>query len=374
LENERFAMVPGVGYPNPNRSHFESMAIWHTAASIPRTATAWAGLDEGAGFSVATNIVTVSASVAALAKGPGITMTLITFKIVTATTLTVLIASAGVIASGPWLAKGKVVVDRQKTGPADGKRAAEPKDKETPQDKKAKGYLGIKLRSDEDSGAVVVHEVIADSPAAKAGFQEEDVILKVGNVEAKNRDTVVKAVAGLKPGEKVTIRFKRDGKEMSYSVIAESLAPTKERQALRKELEAKCAKLEEAFKKKDIKMLTEDSGSTSDFSLTFLNGKTATREELQEGLKQRMDRIKSVNHLKIELGNITVTEDKAVVITTQNFSRVITGPDGKDHTVVTSGTTHRETYVKTPQGWKIKHVEEIKQGKETVDGEPTKRP
>jgi uncharacterized protein (DUF1501 family) len=25
------AVLPGVGYPNPNRSHFESMAIWHTA-------------------------------------------------------------------------------------------------------------------------------------------------------------------------------------------------------------------------------------------------------------------------------------------------------------------------------------------------------
>jgi uncharacterized protein (DUF1501 family) len=27
--------IPGVGYPNPNRSHFESMAIWHTAKSDP---------------------------------------------------------------------------------------------------------------------------------------------------------------------------------------------------------------------------------------------------------------------------------------------------------------------------------------------------
>jgi len=27
----RLAIVQGVGYPNPNRSHFESMAIWHTA-------------------------------------------------------------------------------------------------------------------------------------------------------------------------------------------------------------------------------------------------------------------------------------------------------------------------------------------------------
>ena len=26
----RLAIIPGVGYPNPNRSHFESMAIWHS--------------------------------------------------------------------------------------------------------------------------------------------------------------------------------------------------------------------------------------------------------------------------------------------------------------------------------------------------------
>jgi uncharacterized protein (DUF1501 family) len=31
LEEGRLAIVQGVGYPNPNRSHFTSMAIWHTA-------------------------------------------------------------------------------------------------------------------------------------------------------------------------------------------------------------------------------------------------------------------------------------------------------------------------------------------------------
>jgi uncharacterized protein (DUF1501 family) len=31
LESGRLAIVQGVGYPNPNRSHFMSMAIWHTA-------------------------------------------------------------------------------------------------------------------------------------------------------------------------------------------------------------------------------------------------------------------------------------------------------------------------------------------------------
>ncbi|HBE71575.1 MAG TPA: hypothetical protein DDW52_25815 [Planctomycetaceae bacterium] len=31
LESGRLSIVQGVGYPNPNRSHFESMAIWHHA-------------------------------------------------------------------------------------------------------------------------------------------------------------------------------------------------------------------------------------------------------------------------------------------------------------------------------------------------------
>ena len=45
LDSERFAMVPGVGYPNPNRSHFESMAIWHTARFDPedRNGLGWIG-------------------------------------------------------------------------------------------------------------------------------------------------------------------------------------------------------------------------------------------------------------------------------------------------------------------------------------------
>ncbi|QJW99891.1 DUF1501 domain-containing protein [Frigoriglobus tundricola] len=52
----RLAVLPGVGYPNPNRSHFESMAIWHTARfdnEEARTSPGWIGraLDAGGGES-----------------------------------------------------------------------------------------------------------------------------------------------------------------------------------------------------------------------------------------------------------------------------------------------------------------------------------
>ena len=35
LEKGRLAVIPGVTYPNPNRSHFRSMAIWQTAKFDP---------------------------------------------------------------------------------------------------------------------------------------------------------------------------------------------------------------------------------------------------------------------------------------------------------------------------------------------------
>jgi uncharacterized protein (DUF1501 family) len=38
-ENQQLAVVQSVGYPNPNRSHFESMAIWHTARLDPDAGT-----------------------------------------------------------------------------------------------------------------------------------------------------------------------------------------------------------------------------------------------------------------------------------------------------------------------------------------------
>jgi uncharacterized protein (DUF1501 family) len=51
LESGRLAIVQGVGYPNPNRSHFESMDIWHTARLKPEehTGLGWLGqaLDGG---------------------------------------------------------------------------------------------------------------------------------------------------------------------------------------------------------------------------------------------------------------------------------------------------------------------------------------
>src|SRR5438067_4364896 len=42
-DNEELAIVRGVGYPKPDRSHFRSMAIWQTASPETSVPTGWLG-------------------------------------------------------------------------------------------------------------------------------------------------------------------------------------------------------------------------------------------------------------------------------------------------------------------------------------------
>lgn len=136
--------------------------------------------------------------------------------------------------------------------------------------------------------------------------------------------------------------------------------------AVRRELEAKYAKVVEAYRNKDIKAFMENK--TPDFTGRSLSGNVATREQVEAGVKQRMGRIRKLNYLRIKIKNITVNRDVAVAITTQDFSRVVADAQGREHTVVSKGTTHRDTWVRTENGWMLRSVEELKQGKEYVDG------
>lgn len=69
-----------------------------------------------------------------------------------------------------------------------------------------------------EDNKVVVAGTMPDSPADKAKIKEGDVILKIGDFEAKNPEDFVKNVGGRKAGEKVTLTILRDGKEMKIDV------------------------------------------------------------------------------------------------------------------------------------------------------------
>lgn len=64
-----------------------------------------------------------------------------------------------------------------------------------------------------------VQEVSAGSAAEKAGLQKGDLIFQVEDKEIENPDALSRIVGLYEPGEKVTVRYKRNGKNQKATVV-----------------------------------------------------------------------------------------------------------------------------------------------------------
>lgn len=72
-------------------------------------------------------------------------------------------------------------------------------------------FLGVATNDSKEGAAI--EEVTKGSAAEKAGLKKGDVITKIDNDAIFTQDDVVKAVKKHKPEDKLTIVYKRDGKE-----------------------------------------------------------------------------------------------------------------------------------------------------------------
>ena len=81
------------------------------------------------------------------------------------------------------------------------------------------GWVGIKL-DETDDGRHQVTEVIADSPAVKAGFMAGDILVALDGIEfaEENHDAMMEAKKAHHPGSKVTYTVERNGKTRDLSV------------------------------------------------------------------------------------------------------------------------------------------------------------
>lgn len=90
------------------------------------------------------------------------------------------------------------------------------------------GYLGVMLQNvstsmakalqlDEDEG-VMINQVIDDSPAAKAGLEDGDVILEFNGKTIDDYADLTKAVRATAPGDMVDLRILHDGKRQTKQV------------------------------------------------------------------------------------------------------------------------------------------------------------
>ncbi|YCK39263.1 S1C family serine protease [Actinomadura sp. ATCC 39365] len=80
-------------------------------------------------------------------------------------------------------------------------------------------FLGVSVTdATGDVPGALIRQVTADSPAAKAGLQEGDLITKIGDTPVDSGDTVVGQVRGFKPGQQVKITYMRDGRSAEATV------------------------------------------------------------------------------------------------------------------------------------------------------------
>lgn len=85
--------------------------------------------------------------------------------------------------------------------------------------------LGVMLG--EDEGKVTVGGVAPNSNAERAGLQQGDVILRIGDQQVKESFDLVYEINQLKPGAERTLGIERDGKPLEMKVVFEKSVPHK---------------------------------------------------------------------------------------------------------------------------------------------------
>lgn len=91
-----------------------------------------------------------------------------------------------------------------------------------------RGFLGVQIESLSDEAATalglpnsngaIVTDVIAGSPAEKAGIRRGDVVLKINGTAVKDNRDLSRRIAALQAGQTATFTIWRDGKTMTISV------------------------------------------------------------------------------------------------------------------------------------------------------------
>lgn len=90
-----------------------------------------------------------------------------------------------------------------------------------PKERGPKVFLGIMVepsRGGQKEGGVIVREVAPNSPAAKAGLKNGDVITQVGDKKVTDVDALITFVAKHKPGDQLPFHVKREGEEKELTV------------------------------------------------------------------------------------------------------------------------------------------------------------
>lgn len=80
-----------------------------------------------------------------------------------------------------------------------------------------KSFLGVSTKATENGAQVV--EVSPESPAAKAGLKEDDIITKINKEAIDGPAELFEQIGKYKPEDKITVEFLREGKSIKKEVV-----------------------------------------------------------------------------------------------------------------------------------------------------------
>lgn len=148
---------------------------------------------------------------------------------------------------------------------------------------------------------------------------------------------------------------------------------TQDDAAVKKELEAQYKKLTEAHDRKDLKAIV--ALKTSDFHTFFPDGRIGDSKLMEEYSRNFLERNQPPFNQRITIQKLTVSSNKLIAVAEvlQELARY-QDLEGKRRKVETS-VVQREIWAKTPEGWKLKSVDNTREHKTFVDGkriDPTK--
>lgn len=153
-------------------------------------------------------------------------------------------------------------------------------------------------------------------------------------------------------------------KDHKFKVKGDRVVPRDKSKPVRRALEEQYAKIEEATRKKDLVALL--ALRTPDFTVKTTTGETWSYEQSADYVKRGFEQVQSIVSLSFTIGTINVSGNEAAAIIHQEWSRMQM-MKGKLRRVDTSAV-QRETWIDTPEGWRLKLIDDVQPGAWFVDG------
>jgi hypothetical protein len=142
--------------------------------------------------------------------------------------------------------------------------------------------------------------------------------------------------------------------------------PAEDDADVRRDLEVQYKKLAEAHDRKDLKAIV--ALKTPDFHAIFPDGRVGDSKLMEQYSEEFLERNRPPFNLRFTIQKLAVSYNKLIAVA-EIFQELARYQDlaGKRRKVETS-VIQREIWAKTPAGWKLKSVDNVRDQQKFVDG------